>query len=140
MGDLRHATVRLGNRTSAARPEIRLDGALELHGHGITMAIDGFAGDDAHPAFADAILFDIVALDAVEADANATFEQFLVEERALRVVAQAVRRRVAHGSFGVGMNGDRQFCLTIQILAISEKSAKPTGRNKGVGREAIFQQ
>src|ERR1044071_7510948 len=43
---------------------------------------------------ADAILFDIVALDAVEADADAALEQFLVEERALRVVAQAIRRRV----------------------------------------------
>jgi hypothetical protein len=36
------------------------------------------------------------------------------------------------------MNLDRQLRLTIQILAISKKYAKPAGRNKGVGREASF--
>src|SRR6476660_5846514 len=77
-------TLRPGKR-SVARPEIRFDGPLQLHCHGIAVAIHRFAGDDAHPALADAILLDIVAFDAVEADADTALEQLLVEERALRI-------------------------------------------------------
>ena len=79
------------------RAQIRFDGALQLDRHRIAAPIDRLAGDDAHPTFADAILFNVVAVDAVETDADAALQEFLIEERALRIVAQPVGEGVAHG-------------------------------------------
>src|SRR5690348_10361777 len=57
-------------RGLTAGPEVRLDRAGELDGQRIAMAVPGVAGRDTYPALADAILLDVVLLDALEADAD----------------------------------------------------------------------
>src|SRR5688500_15171802 len=47
--------------------EERLDGALDLQGHGVAAAVEGLAGRDPHPALADAVLLDVGAFLPVEA-------------------------------------------------------------------------
>ena len=70
--------------------QIRFHGAFELLGHGVAVAVGGLAEGYADPAFADAVFLDIGFLGAVEADADAAFEQGLVEIRAGRVGAETV--------------------------------------------------
>ena len=69
---------------------------LKLDRHGVSGAILRFACNDANPAFADAILFDVGLLDAVEADADFALQNLFVEVRALWVVAKPVRKFIAH--------------------------------------------
>src|SRR5690606_18414308 len=48
----------------------RLDLAAVLEGHGVAVAVQGAAGGDADPALADAVLLHVLALLAVEQDAD----------------------------------------------------------------------
>src|SRR6185503_20069261 len=77
--------------------QIRLNLALEQQRLRIALAVHRDAGDDADPALADAILPHIGLLDSVEPDADAALQQSLVVVRALRVLAQAIGKRVGHG-------------------------------------------
>ena len=61
------------------------------------MAIDLLAERDANPAFRQAIFLDIVALLALEADADAALKQRLIEKRAARIGREAIGGRVGHG-------------------------------------------
>src|SRR5882757_2019873 len=79
-------------------PEIRLDRAAELDGHGIAVAVLGGRVRHPDPSFAHAILLDIGLLDALESYADAALEQCGVVERAAGVVGEAVRRMVVHGN------------------------------------------
>ncbi len=51
--------------------EIGFHDALQFDGHGVAVAVEGFADADADPAFGDAVFFDVGFLGAVEADADA---------------------------------------------------------------------
>lgn len=68
----------------------RLDGALDGDQHGVAIAILGLGGGDLHPAFADAVLLDIGALLAVEANADLVLEALRHMVRAARVGRQMV--------------------------------------------------
>src|ERR1044072_1129085 len=70
-----------------------LDLAVELHRHRHAVAVDGLAGLDADPAFRRAIFLDILALAALEADADAAAQRLHVEMLAARVVREAVGGR-----------------------------------------------
>ena len=63
--------------------KVRLDRAVGLHGQRIASAIERLADGDADPSLADAILLDIGAFDALEADADAPPQRGLVVERAM---------------------------------------------------------
>ena len=52
-----------------------LDLAAQLHRHRHAVAVDRLAGGDADPAFGGAIFLDIVALAALEADADAALQR-----------------------------------------------------------------
>src|SRR5687767_4163731 len=67
-----------------------LDLALELEQQRLALAVDGLARRHLHPAFADAVLLDIGALLAVEANAHVVFEHGGHVVGAARVGAQVV--------------------------------------------------
>src|SRR6218665_863084 len=73
-----------------------LDLAAQLHRDGIAVAVDGLAGGDADPAFGGAIFLHVLALLALEADADAALQRRHVEIRAARIVGEAVGGRVGH--------------------------------------------
>src|SRR5271168_3283053 len=77
-------------------PEIRLDLALELDRHGIAVAVLCRSCGDANPSLADAVFLDIVLLDALEADADASLQHFGIVERAVGVGGKAIRRGFGH--------------------------------------------
>src|SRR6185437_8304429 len=76
--------------------EIRLDLALDLDGHRIAATVTGLAGLHADPAFADRVFLDVVALDIVEAHADAALQGLRIVEGAGRVDRQVVGRGIAH--------------------------------------------
>src|SRR5690606_18767336 len=76
--------------------QVGFDRPLELHGHRVAAAVQRLAGDHPDPALADAVLLDVGALLAVEADADAAFQQGGVVVRAARVEGQAVGKWRAH--------------------------------------------
>src|SRR5262245_45549075 len=76
--------------------EIGLDGPVQLDRQRIAVAVLGLAGGHPDPAFADAILFDIGLLDALEADADVAFQHGGVVIGAVRIVGEAVGRCVGH--------------------------------------------
>src|SRR6185436_4352550 len=82
------AALGLGGRHVA---EVRDHFAHQLHGHRHAVAVAGAALGDANPALADAVFLDVVALDALEADADAALERALVVELALGAAGEAVR-------------------------------------------------
>ena len=67
-----------------------LDGAFDGDQHGVAIAILGLGGGDLHPTFADAVLLDIGAYLAIEADANLVFEALGHMVRAARVGGKVV--------------------------------------------------
>ncbi len=83
-------------RLSDSALEPGLDGALDLHRHGIAATIQRLAHRQAHPSLADAVLLDVAALHAVETQADAAFERGFVVMRAARVVGEAVGRGIGH--------------------------------------------
>src|SRR4051812_26774695 len=74
-----------------------LDLAVELDRERAAMPVHRPPGLDADPAFGDAIFLDVVALAALEADADAPAQQLGVEPRAARIEGQAVGKRIGHG-------------------------------------------
>src|SRR5690349_11280192 len=78
-------------------PEIRFDFAVEFNGERIAVTIDGLTDRDTDPAFTHAILIDIFALLAVEADTDVALQQVLVVVGTARVGGEAVGEGVGHG-------------------------------------------
>ena len=76
--------------------KIRLNRTLDLQRHRVATAVAGLAGLYADPAFLHGILFHVIALDAVETDANTTLQGFSIVERTLRVDRQMIGRGIAH--------------------------------------------
>src|SRR5690349_19219332 len=74
--------------------EPRLDGAGELDGQRLALAVDLLAERDADPAFGDRIFLDVVPLDPLEADADAALEHLALEVRAVRIDREAVGRSI----------------------------------------------
>src|SRR5690606_31821979 len=79
-----------GARRAGRQQVPGLDLALELDRQRLAPPVQRLARGDADPGFADAVLLDVAALDALEADADAAVERGLVVMRAARVVGQAV--------------------------------------------------
>ena len=92
----------LGRRSLGDLGVEGLDGALDGDQHGVAIAILGLGGGDLHPTFADAVLLDIGALLAVEANADLVLEALCHMVRAARVGRQTVgqgRFVVAHFTY-----------------------------------------
>ena len=81
----------------------RLDLAVQLQGQRAAMAVDLLAQRNANPAFGNAIFLDIAAFIALEADADPTREEVLVEIGAVRVGGQAIGNGIGHVA---GLNAD----------------------------------
>src|SRR4030088_646880 len=77
--------------------KIRFDRAVNLDRQRVAVTILGGACGHAHPALADAILFDVGLLDALEANADIARQYIGVVVRALRIGRQTIRQLVAHG-------------------------------------------
>src|SRR5690606_11511268 len=88
--------ARVGTLAGLLVEQVGLDLALEFHRHRVAAAVEGLADDHADPALADAVLLDVGALLAVEADADAPLQQGGVVVRAARVEGQAVGECRAH--------------------------------------------
>src|SRR4051812_10157666 len=90
-------SARLAQRKSEAGqlglPNERLNLALELDRHGFALAVPGRSSRHTDPALAHTILLDIGFLDAVEAYADAFFEQLRVVEGAIRIGRQTIGQR-----------------------------------------------
>src|SRR5262245_1007706 len=78
-------------------PEIGLDRSLQRDQQGVAIAVFGLAGRHPDPALADAVFLDIVLLDALEADADLARQHVGIIVGAVRIVGEAVGRRVGHG-------------------------------------------
>src|SRR5687767_6981840 len=76
--------------------EERLDLALQFDRHRLAVAVHAPPGGDPDPAFRDAILLDVGALFALEADSDPAAKQLAVEEGAARVERESVGGRVGH--------------------------------------------
>src|SRR6185437_1711645 len=74
--------------------EIGFDRAGQLDGQRTAVAVLGGARLYADPAFADAVLFDVVLLGALEADADVALQRLGVEPGAGRIDREAVGRGV----------------------------------------------
>src|SRR6185437_3107768 len=70
--------------------QIGLDLALIFYRHWIAMTVHGLAHGQPHPALADAIFLDIVAVHAVETHAHAPLQQLGVVIRALGIGGKPV--------------------------------------------------
>ena len=98
-GDVLRAAVGRNRFRDAEAGEIFVADINAGDGHGFAGPILGNARDKAHPAFADAILIDVVFLDALEANANAALEHGGIVKRTARISRQSVGRRIGrHGS------------------------------------------
>src|SRR5262249_24634379 len=87
-------SMRCGSSGLAA--EIGLDRSQYLDGHRIAVTVLGIAGRHSHPALADAVLLDVVALHTLEADADVSREHLGVVIRARRIGGEAVGRGISH--------------------------------------------
>src|SRR5690606_6327118 len=103
-----------------------LDLALEPDRQRLAATVERLARRDPDPALADAVLLDIAALHALEADADAAVERGLVVMRAARVVGQAVGRGVG---FGHGMRARRDACRRRVRSIVAEACRPPRARD-----------
>ena len=71
---------------------------MELDQQRIPVTINPFSRSHANPAFADAILLDILLLRAVKSDPHVAFKNRFVIVRAFRIDAEAVWKFVWHDS------------------------------------------
>ena len=89
---------------------VRLDLALELEQQGLALAVEGLAGGNLDPAFADAVFLDVEALLAVETDADVAFEggrQVMGAARVGRQVGRGGREEEGVGVASVMARDDR---------------------------------
>src|SRR5215510_267826 len=89
----RHSTRKL-----SVLLEIRFHRPFQRDQEGVAVAVPGLAGRYPDPALADAVFLNIGLFDALEADADIARQRIGVIVGAVRVVGEAVRRRVGHGS------------------------------------------
>lgn len=75
------------------------NGALELDQDGLTTAIQRLGGGDLHPTFADAVLLDIGALFAVQANTDRVLEAGGHIVRAAGIAGEVIRQ----SRFGAGI-------------------------------------
>ena len=80
----------------------RFDLAFDLDQQGLAFAVQRFASGHTHPAFADAVFLDIVAVFAVEADADVVLEHGADVERAAWIDGQVVGQFGTLCGFGHG--------------------------------------
>ena len=77
-------------RLTGAILVIRLDLAFEFHRDRAALAVDGFSGRNADPAFRNAIFFHVGFLDTVEANADLALENLPVIVRVLGIDRETV--------------------------------------------------
>jgi len=74
--------------------------ALQFDQQRMSFAIQRLAGGHLDPAFADAIFLDVVALLAIDANADTALDQRGIVKRAARVDGEAIGKRGELGGFG----------------------------------------
>jgi hypothetical protein len=115
------AAFGLGGRHVA---EVRDHLAHQFHGHRHAVAIAGAALGDANPRLADAVFLDVVALDALEADADAALERALVVNLLLGLLA-----RRSGGVSVMGMSSSAgEGTLLVRLTSRRRRPSSPPRR------------
>lgn len=76
--------------------EVRLGRTLALDGEWLAAPVDGIADGCSYPTLGDAVLVDVVVLDAVKANADFPRQDRLIVKLAVGVDAESIWKRCVH--------------------------------------------